>query len=185
MRYKLLLVLLFAVALFAAISVLRPIGEAGLKSQTEFEAQQKVAAYFCPEDDCSGKLIAEIDNAKIYVHIAIYSFTHKDIADALVSARLRGVEVKVLFDKQQAAGDFSVDETLVAAGIEVKYDTLSGYMHDKFTVIDDKIATTGSFNYTQNADTRNAENLVIMNAEDVATKFELEFQKLWEKSNGS
>ena len=182
MRYKLLLVLLFAVALFAAISVLRPIGQAGLKSQTEFEEQQKVSAYFCPEDDCSGKLIAEIDNAKRYVHIAIYSFTHKDIADALVSARLRGVEVKVLFDRQQAGSEYSVDEILSEAGIEVKYDTLSGYMHDKFTVIDDRIATTGSFNYTRNADARNAENLVIMNAGDVAMKFELEFQKLWENS---
>ncbi|MDD5162674.1 MAG: phospholipase D family protein [Candidatus ainarchaeum sp.] len=136
--------------------------------------------FFCPADNCSAKLISQIDSAEKTVHVAIYSFTLDAISDALISAKNRGLEVKVLMEKQQAGSSYSDDEKLVQAGIEVKFmNNPSGIMHNKFTVIDSAFVATGSFNYTANADEHNNENLVFLNNTETAKKFETEFQRLW------
>ncbi|HIH33490.1 MAG TPA: endonuclease, partial [Candidatus Diapherotrites archaeon] len=51
--------------------------------------------------------------------------------------------------------------------------------HDKVSVIDSNAFSTGSFNYTGNADSGNAENLVIVKDEKLAQAFEEEFLKYW------
>ena len=53
---------------------------------------------FTPGDDCSSKIINVITQAKKQVLVQAYSFTSKPIANALVQARKRGIEVKVILD---------------------------------------------------------------------------------------
>jgi phosphatidylserine/phosphatidylglycerophosphate/cardiolipin synthase-like enzyme len=136
--------------------------------------------FFCPQDNCSMQLVSRIDSAKKTVLVAIYSFTHDGISDALINAKNRGLEVRVLMEKQQAGSSYSDDEKLLQAGIEVKFmDNPAGIMHNKFTVIDSNFVATGSFNYTANADEHNNENLVFLNNPESAQKFEAEFERLW------
>lgn len=142
-----------------------------------------VEAYFCPADECAQKLIDKINSSKSSLYIAIYSFTHDDISDAVIRAKKRGVEVKVIYDSDQSKNAASDDERLSGAGIEVAYRNGSGYMHNKFTIIDMNVVATGSFNYSNNADTRNEENLIFLDSEGLAEKFKQNFDIIWVKSN--
>jgi len=138
--------------------------------------------YFCPRDNCSIQLINQIDNAESSIHTAIYSFTLDSIADAMIIAKSRGVDVKIVVDRSQASSKYAEDDRLLEAGIPLKYAGFSGLMHNKFTVVDGSIVSTGSFNYSQNGDTKNNENLLIIYDEKVAGEYEEEFQRLWEQS---
>src|SRR4051812_43534824 len=74
--------------------------------------------YFSPEDHLDKRLIEQIDKENKSIHVCIYTFTHRAIADALVEAKKRGVEVEVIVDR------FSVKikaplQRLVDAGIPV------------------------------------------------------------------
>jgi len=144
---------------------------------------EKVEVFFCPQDDCANQLIREIDSSQKSIYIAIYSFTHDGIADSVIRARNRGVEVKVIFDYDQSTNKSSDDERILAAGIPIARRNGSGYMHNKFTVIDGNFVATGSFNYSQNADETNEENLVFIESKELASKFKADFDKIWNDSD--
>lgn len=144
-----------------------------------------IEAYFCPQDACADKLIKKIDSAKSSVFVAIYSLTLDGISDSLIRAKKRGVEVKVIFDSDQSKNDASDDERMGNEGINVAYRNGSGYMHNKFTIIDMNTVATGSFNYSNNADTRNEENLVFIESSGLAEVFKQNFDSIWAKSNAN
>jgi len=138
----------------------------------------RVNALFCPEDGCSRAIISLFDRANETIDVAVYSFTHPDIAEALVRAKERGVRVRVILEAEQLTS-YSQYGRLRSAGIEVMLDRNEYLMHDKFAIIDGKVVVTGSFNYTVAADERNDENLVIISDESVAERFEGEFEEMW------
>ena len=102
-----------------------------------------------------------------------------DAADALVATARRGIEVYVVVEKQQQ--DLAVLRTLTEGGVDVRVDGNGSAMHHKFVVVDGVILATGSFNWTQNAEHRNDENLVVLYDEDVAAAFAGEFQRVWDE----
>src|SRR6267142_170133 len=81
--------------------------------------------------------------------------------------------------KTLAAGQKDVTEILTQAGIPVHIQRGSkgGILHDKFLVIDSSYVITGSFNWTNNASSKNDENFVVL--DDQAVKFQEEFDRLW------
>ncbi|MEM1520630.1 MAG: phospholipase D family protein [Candidatus Korarchaeum sp.] len=131
----------------------------------------RVEALFCPEDGCSKAVISLFDRANETIDVAVYSFTHPDIADALIRAKERGVRVRVILGKEQETS-YSQYGKLKSAGIYVILDKNEYLMHNKFAVVDGKVVATGSFNYTVAADRRNDENLVMIYDAGVAGKFE-------------
>ncbi len=139
-------------------------------------------AHFCPQDGCADFLIHEISAASASVHVAIAYFSHAEIAGALIDAHERGVDVRVLTEADASATSpyQSTIRELLAAGIPVLDDTNPGLMHHKFCVIDENRVLTGSFNYTDAADTTNNENLVLLSAPSMADAYEREFESLWE-----
>lgn len=60
---------------------------------------------------------------------------------------------------------------LKQAGIHAFADATSGLAHSKVMVIDRHITITGSYNFTQAAQDRNVENLVLIEDEEVANQF--------------
>ncbi len=142
-----------------------------------------VEVFFCPMDSCANHLISKIDSAKSSVYVAIYSLTHDGVADALKKAKDRGVEVKVIFDKDQSMNDASDDEYLAQGGVLVSLRNGRGYMHNKYTIIDGAFVATGSFNYSQNADTKNEENLVFIENSEIAKRYKADFDRIWDLSD--
>ncbi|OYV63030.1 MAG: hypothetical protein B7X03_03440, partial [Parcubacteria group bacterium 21-58-10] len=111
------------------------------------------------------EIIALIDAAKTKIYFAMYEFTLKDIADALVAAKKRGVDVRGLVDAGESANSYDkpVITELVSAGIPVeteKHKDGSGIMHIKAIVTDSAYAL-GSYNWTGSATTENDELLEI------------------------
>jgi phosphatidylserine/phosphatidylglycerophosphate/cardiolipin synthase-like enzyme len=137
--------------------------------------------YFPPYKDAHMPIINLYDGAEKYIHLAIYSLTKDEFAEALTRAHKRGVEVKVLIDRIQAAGRYADDEKLEKAGVELRRSKGSGLMHNKFAIIDGIIIYTGSYNHTDNATTKNDENYIIIKDNDIAETYEKQFQKLWGK----
>lgn len=150
--------------------------------QFAFAEPVNAQVYFCPEDFCSEQLISQINSANKTIDIAIYSFTHDGIAEAIIGAKNRGVKVRVVFDYLQAAGQYSVDELIESEGIEIKIRKQTGAMHNKFCVIDGEKVLTGSFNYSSNADEKNDENLILLIDEELAKAYSSEFEEIWSQS---
>ncbi len=143
-----------------------------------------LGVYFGPRQSIDKPLIAIFDNAQRSIHVAMFSFTLDSYADALIHAHERGVEVKVVLDKGQARGRGSDARKLEAAGIPVRYGAGSGLMHHKFSIVDGRLVTTGSYNATWRGTHRNNENAVVIVDQKVARSFEDEFRFLWDESGG-
>jgi phosphatidylserine/phosphatidylglycerophosphate/cardiolipin synthase-like enzyme len=139
--------------------------------------------YYFPRagQDVQSQLISVINSSDETLDVAIYSLTDTKIGDAIIQAHQRGVAVRVITDQEQAAGKYqkSLLKKLVQAGVQVKENTHSGLMHLKVTIVDNKIATTGSFNYTKAAENTNDEVFVILRDETAAKDFEAEFETMW------
>jgi len=93
------------------------------------------------------------------VLVQAYSFTSEPIAQALIEAYARGVDVEVILDKSQRTEDDARARPLLDAGIPVRSDAVHAIAHNKVMVIDGDTVITGSFNFTKAAEERNAETL--------------------------
>lgn len=112
----------------------------------------------------------------------MYSFTSEGLADSLIEAYNRGLDVRVLLEKQQASSEYSVLDKLESAGIDVRLDSNPSLMHHKFAVIDSGMVVTGSMNWTQNGVLNNNENVVVIHSPELNGFFSEEFEKLWNVS---
>jgi phosphatidylserine/phosphatidylglycerophosphate/cardiolipin synthase-like enzyme len=126
-------------------------------------------------------LLAQLRAAHHSIDAAIFSFTVDRIAAVLDSAAERGVEVRVVADKQQAGSSYSVVDAL-AKGIRVRIGTGSGYMHNKFAIVDDSVCITGSYNWSEAAETKNDENLLVLVSPELAKVFETQYEVLWARA---
>ena len=139
-----------------------------------------VSTYFSPRKGAADQVVGFIDACEQTLDIAVYSLTHPDIVKAIERAHVRGVQVRLLMDYLQSRSAHAGDDTLEIQGIQVRRDTQGGSLHHKFCVGDGQAVITGSFNWSVNADQRNAENFVILRLSYVVRTFEEEFQRLWE-----
>lgn len=130
-----------------------------------------IHACFTPGQDCTHQITDQISQAKHSILVQAYNFTSKDIANALIEAKNRGVKVKVILDKSQRKQKYSLLHYIVDAGIPVWIDTKPAIAHNKIMIIDEKEVITGSFNFTDSAQKRNAENLVFITDTKLAQKY--------------
>jgi len=137
--------------------------------------------YFSPKGGCEAQIIWWINRANISIYVLIYSFTLDSISNALINAYNRGVDVKIVFERDQVT-KYSEYQKLKAAGVPVRNDTNPGLMHNKVMIIDGKIVLTGSFNWSVSAERRNNENLIVIRSIYVARVYEEEFDKIWNNS---
>ena len=140
--------------------------------------------FFSPNGGCTEKVIQEIGKAQSQIDVAIYSFTSKPIAEALARACEREVNIRILLDRQQAGGQYSRDEYLVENGLSVILDKHDGSMHNKICVIDKKVLITGSFNWSNNAEERNEENMLVFTDSPVVQLYQQRLEHLWEYNGG-
>jgi phosphatidylserine/phosphatidylglycerophosphate/cardiolipin synthase-like enzyme len=136
------------------------------------------------------QLIELINNAQTSIHIASFEFNLTPVADALIAAKNRGLDVKwvtddengLAYDIQPGRGQFAL---LQAAGIEVKDDNgRSALMHNKFWIFDQQTTWTGSTNITVNGIFKQNNNVLVIRSPEIAFIYEREFQELWNKQFG-
>jgi phosphatidylserine/phosphatidylglycerophosphate/cardiolipin synthase-like enzyme len=137
-----------------------------------------ISVYFCPVDNCRQAILDQINAAQSEIHMTMYSLTDDAVGDALVAAANRGVDIAVYLELGQIS-KYSEASKLVAAGIPVRQDTNSAYMHNKYVIIDGQIVMTGSVNYSGNGFDENNENLIIIRNTEIASKYNTDFNRLY------
>nr|XP_046267162.1 mitochondrial cardiolipin hydrolase isoform X2 [Scatophagus argus] len=98
---------------------------------------------------------------------------------AVLALHSRGVTIRVLSDKDYATIPGTQIGVLRKAGISVRCDVCSVYMHHKFAVVDGRLLITGSLNWTLTAVQSNLENILITDEPDLVRPFMKEFHRLW------
>lgn len=130
------------------------------------------------------QLVKHIDEAKKTIHIASFEFDLTDVANALIRAKQRGVEVRwitddesgITADSKPGRGQF---KKLKAAGIPLKDDGRSPLMHDKFWLFDGQIVWTGSTNVTVSGMFEQNNNTIVIYSPELATIYEHQFADMW------
>lgn len=122
--------------------------------------EARINACFTPDQDCAGLIVQAVNTAASSLHVMAYSFTSTEIAQALMNAKRRGVDVRVLIDRSQLHAPHSQLKALTNAGVPVLVDQVPGIAHNKILVIDGVSVVTGSFNWSTAAQARNAENVI-------------------------
>ena len=133
-----------------------------------------VEVAFTPGDDIAALIVKRIGQAKERVQMQAYLFTDRRIANALLAARKRGVEVEVIGDAaQQRAGGLPHLKALDRAGARVYLNGALAAAHDKIVIVDGAsdaaVVITGSYNFTQAAQAKNAENVVVLSGNRAVT----------------
>ncbi|MEI7608501.1 MAG: phospholipase D family protein [Rhodospirillaceae bacterium] len=129
------------------------------------------AICFTPGGDCTDIIVHEIDSAHRQVLVQAYSFTSAPIADALVKAKKRGVDVQAVLDRSQRTERYTGATFLANGGVPVLIDSAHAIAHNKVMVIDGATVITGSFNFTKAAQEHNAENLLVIRDAGVASMY--------------
>ena len=130
-------------------------------------ATATIEVAFSPGDQPTRLIVNAIQAARKQILVQAFSFTHREIAEALLTARRRGIDVSIVADRRQTIKlKNSVVPLLASRGIPVFLDGRHTSAHDKVMVIDGSQAPatviTGSFNFTFAAHHKNSENLLLI-----------------------
>ncbi len=136
----------------------------------------QVENYFSPVDDVMPKLVQYVQDAKKSIRFMAFTYTHPDLAAAMIARAKAGVEVTGVIENRGASQGALVP--LACAKLPVKVDGNSYTMHHKVIIIDDSIVVTGSFNFTATADTANDDNVLVIHSPAVAALYLQEFGRV-------
>lgn len=154
-------------------------GEAQRTATAKIAASKpELKACFTPAENCMDLIVAAIDNAKSEILVQAYSFQAKPLVKALGRAHTRGVKVRVILDRGDERQSDRAGSRLIAERILPQVDTGVASAHNKVMIIDGDAVITGSFNFTDAAQKKNAENVLLIKGHpDVAAVY----RKNWER----
>ena len=124
--------------------------------------EDDIAVYFSPKGGAMAALVSQINQARRNIDVEAYLITAKQVVDALQSAQNRGVKVRIILDKNNPGGIYTVAAYLSKTTLPVWRDGRHKDHHNKVMLIDGRIIITGSFNFTDPSEDQNAENLLIL-----------------------
>lgn len=140
---------------------------------------------FSPEGSAVNLVINTIRSAKSEICMMAYSFTSPKIMKALLDAKKRGVNVRIVVDKNGNTGTKSIQamNLMVNSDIKLRVDDKYRIQHDKVLITDSKNVQTGSFNYTASADKHNSENVIlILGNSELASVYKKHFESRWQQA---
>jgi PLD-like domain len=135
------------------------------------------------------EIIALINAARTHIYFAMYLFTLRDIADALVAAKRRGVDVRGLVDAGESATSYEapIIAELRRAGIPIEAERHAdgnGIMHIKAMVTEGAYAV-GSYNWTESGTRENDELLEIGTDPAAVAAYERVLKRLLDRYAGN
>lgn len=133
---------------------------------------------FTPEDDVRGALVAEMNQATNEIAIMAFSFTDKDMTEAVRAAIGRGVKVVIVLDSGMATHPGANTKALEAMGANVRMSP-GVLLHHKVIVVDRQTVVLGSANFSGGGFDRNDENVLIVRAPNFAQAMLREAIRCW------
>lgn len=145
-------------------------------------AQPSVEVGFSPEGSARQLVLDHIASAQHSIQMLAYAFQAPDIAQALVDAKQRGVDVRIVVDKQRNRGKASRQamDFVTSQGVQLRTNDRFHLHHDKLVIVDGHTVQTGSFNYAPSAETLNSENVVVIRGmPEVARRYGEHWESRW------
>lgn len=149
----------------------------------ENESNRRLKYYFSKSDSSPKeqlfKVIGEADES---IDVAIYMITDNDFVKQLCFATKRGVKVRIIADKsvdKDGSKHLKALDRLLEGRIPIKVNNYKGNMHLKNMIIDQKIITTGSYNFTYYAEKENEEVVIISRDKKIAKEWTEKFNLMW------
>lgn len=130
------------------------------------------------------KLLERINSTEYSIDMCVYSFYNQpSIVNALISARNRGVKVRIVYDKRTTQNSM---QQLINAGFLIsKRPNIDGIMHNKFFVFDGRDSNpnndwvwTGSWNLSADENSW-INNVIEINDFYLAQAYTREFEEMW------
>lgn len=141
-----------------------------------------ITPLFSPKDKIiTNNIIPVIEKAQKYIYIPAFIITHDELTNALIRAKKRGVDVKVILDATNTSGNRNKLKVLRMSEIPVKVENYAGKVHSKSIIIDDKYIIAGSMNFSNSGENKNDENVLIVQDERLARHYKGFFEYLWKK----
>jgi phosphatidylserine/phosphatidylglycerophosphate/cardiolipin synthase-like enzyme len=115
---------------------------------------EPIAVYATPEAS-EAPYVDALKSATTSIDLAIYLMGYGGILDQLEAKAKAGVKVRVILDELKRSTNQKYHDRLVAAGAEVKWsDPRWDYFHNKYFVVDGKVAvfSTGNFSKSYSID---------------------------------
>jgi len=167
----------------------------------------KIAVQFSPipnsqpwQKSVNGLINQTLEKAKTSINLSLFVFSSQQLVNTLENKSLQGVLIQGLIDPSFAYRYYSegLDMMGIALANKCKYETdnrtwqkpistvgvpnLSpgDRLHHKFGIIDNSIVITGSHNWTEAANQKNDETLLVIENSTVVAHFDREFQRLYQ-----
>ena len=115
-----------------------------------------------------------IADAQKSIEISFYSFEEDEIAQALVKAfQLRDISIRISseFDSESSP----TLQKLIYHGLPIRFGNVSGLMHNKYMIFDDKYVLTGSSNLSRHIE-KHFNHIIIVKSSSLAQEYLIDFE---------
>lgn len=165
----------------------------GLETQPKPDVSGDIAVYFTtpslvypdvPRDRVTPPflrdMLTDIANARQSIDLATFEYTLQPVAEALVAAHQRGVQVRLALDRESLEDpvDAKFAGIIEEGGIPISWEETTAFLHSKFIIIDNRIVWTGSWNVTINDTYRNNNNLLRITIPAIVENYRVEFAEM-------
>lgn len=122
-------------------------------------------------------VIQSIDEAQSTLEVAVYEIDWEPLAEAIIRAHERGVNVRVVTDSDYLKEEAT--QKILQAEVPVVPDDREPFMHNKFVIIDRAIVWTGSMNFTRNDAYRNDNHYIKIYSAALAQNYLAQFEHMF------
>lgn len=138
-----------------------------------------ITPVFSPED--GQEIIDLLDGASVSVDMEMYVLSSRDVVEALESAKDRGVDVRIIIERDVVGGENdAIFRELSAKGFRIRYASESFKLtHSKFVIVDGTVLLVGSHNLSNSALFKNREASVIIRDGPTIADFSRVFENDW------
>ena len=123
------------------------------------------------------KILACLNNAQVSIDIAMAWFTSDAFLPILLQKQLENVRIRIIVNNDAVNALHGCD--LSSFNVKKIRGNHGGIMHDKLCIIDNQILLTGSYNWSENAENKNVENVAKIQDNTAASAATREFNRLW------
>jgi phosphatidylserine/phosphatidylglycerophosphate/cardiolipin synthase-like enzyme len=126
------------------------------------------------------QIVRVLSGAEESIYFLAYSFTSNDLGNIVREKEAAGLKVQGVMEQEQVNSNQGTEyDPFKQADVNVRLDGIEGQMHHKVFIVDEKIIVLGSYNFSQSAEERNDENILIVYDEVMAREFIKEFERVW------
>lgn len=137
-------------------------------------------------ENIENRIVSELEKARWNIKIAVAWITNKTLVGVIMSKLDQGLDVALILNKDKInCGLGAIDfQSMCKSGLSLHWVTnlKESLMHEKFCIIDNECLIEGTYNWTNRAEEKNDEHIVIIKAnEEMINAFTNRFDFLQEK----